>query len=139
MKVLTLSLLPVRLAVCRLPPEAPLPEVSPEIPFVCLTRTGEEISMVLPEETAPAGSRVEWGWRAFKVLGPLDFDMTGVLASISVPLAMAGVSVFVLSSYDTDYFLVRERDLDKAVEALSGIPAGNVTWKTPYRIVLERE
>ncbi len=117
-KGLSLTILPERLAICRLPPEEALPERPPRARFWSVTRTEEELSIVLPEEYAPAGSRAETGWRGLKVEGPLDFDTPGILASLALPLAKAGISIFALSTYDTDYILVKEKDLEKAKRAL---------------------
>ena len=117
-KGLSLTILPERLAICRLPPEEALPERPPQARFWSVTRTEEELSIVLPEEYAPAGSRAETGWRGLKVEGPLDFDTPGILASLALPLAKAGISIFALSTYDTDYILVKEKDLEKAKRAL---------------------
>ena len=121
MRTLSLTLLPDRLAVCRLDPGSALPE-APEgrCNLWSVTRTAEEISVVLPEEEARPGWRVEPGWRVFQVAGPLEFGLTGVVASLTRPLADAGVPVFVLSTFDTDYLLVKEPDLDRAREALAG-------------------
>ena len=118
MKHLTLHILPDHLAVCRLPADAPIPERPPSAAFWAVTYTGEELSVVLPQEAASPRWRVEPGWRCLKVLGPLDFGLTGVLAAIAVPLAEAGVPIFALSTYDTDYVLVKGEDLDRAKEAL---------------------
>ncbi len=85
-----------------------------------ITRASDELSVVCAEEHAPSGATVESGWRAMKVEGTLDFSMTGILASISAPLAEAGVPVFVVSTYDTDYVLVKEANLGEAVSALGG-------------------
>lgn len=60
----------------------------------------------------------EAGWRVFKVAGPLDFALTGILASIADPLAQAGVSIFAISTYNTDYLMVKEQKLDVALRAL---------------------
>lgn len=76
--------------------------------------------MVCAESDAPAGAPCERGFRIFEVAGPLDFSLTGVLAAIAAPLAQVGVSIFAISTFDTDYVLVREHDLAKAVEALRG-------------------
>jgi hypothetical protein len=84
-----------------------------------VTRTGEETSVVLPEAAALPAWRAERGWRCLKVQGPLDFNLTGVLASLVTPLAEAGISVFALSTYDTDYVLVRDADLEQTVAVLS--------------------
>jgi uncharacterized protein len=81
-------------------------------------RTDAETSVVCVEDAAPAGARVETGWRALEVAGPLDFGMVGVMAALTAPLADVDVSVFVLSTYDTDYVLVHSAALERAVAAL---------------------
>jgi hypothetical protein len=115
---LTLSVLPERLAVCRLAPDAPVPERLARARFWSVTRTDEELSIVLPEELVSADWQAETGWRCLKVLGPLDFSLTGILASLAGSLAEAGVSIFAMSTYDTDYILVKEGDLEQAERAL---------------------
>ena len=67
----------------------------------------------------PANVKVEPKWRCLKVKGPLDFALTGILASLANPLARAGISIFAVSTFDTDYLLVKEGDLERAAEALS--------------------
>jgi hypothetical protein len=121
MSGLTLHVLPERLAVCRLASDAPVPEPPASAGFWSVTRTGEELSIVMPEEHMPDGGEgeAETGWRCLKVQGPLDFGLTGILASLATPLAEAGVSIFALSTYDTDYVLVKESDLEEAKRALS--------------------
>ncbi len=118
MQTLTLTLLPGRLAVCRLDAGSPLPQ--PVTGFWSVTRTAEEISVVLPEEEALPEWKVEPGWRGFQVAGPLAFGLTGVVSSLTQPLAEAGVPVFVISTFDTDYLLVKEANLGRAREALAG-------------------
>lgn len=118
---LTLLLLPDRLAVCRLPADAPLPAL-PADGLWSVTRTSEELSVVLPEAALPQesdGWKVEAGWRILRVEGTLDFSLTGILASIAEPLAESGVSLFALSTYDTDYVLIRAADLEWAKSALA--------------------
>jgi hypothetical protein len=115
---LSLCIFPGRLAVCRLPPDAPLPKPPPSTTFWSATRTEEELTVVLPEEAASAGWKAEKGWRCFKVLGPLDFSLTGILASLATSLAEAGIPIFAISTYDTDYILVKEENLEKAKQAL---------------------
>ena len=124
---LALDVLAGRLAVCRLPPDAPLagwmwtpggPAGRPAVAGV--VRTEAELSVVCAARAVPAGVRAERGWRALRVRGPLPFDAVGVLASVTAPLAAAGVSVFSLSTFDTDVVLVREADLDAARAALGG-------------------
>jgi hypothetical protein len=104
-----LEVLPGTYAVCRLDPGAPAPER-----FFSLTRTSEELSLVCEERDVPAGARTETGFRAFRVAGTLDFALTGVLASLTAPLAAAQVSVFALSTFDTDYLLVRAKQWSSA-------------------------
>jgi len=118
-KNLVLSVLPQPLAICRLGPDDMIPDWLSQHSFWSVTRTDEELSIVLPKESVPAGWKAEKGWRCFKVLGPLDFSLTGILASLSAPLAEAGISIFAISTYDTDYVLVRDKDLDKAKNVLS--------------------
>lgn len=116
---LPIIILPDRLAVCRLPAEAPSPDWARPGDLLALIRTADELSVVCVERFVPPDVRAERGWRALQVQGPLEFALTGVLASIAVPLARAGVSIFALSTYDTDYVLVKEAALERAVEALS--------------------
>jgi hypothetical protein len=106
------------LAICRLPADAPAPALPARAPLFAIARTADELSIVCPAADAPPDARVEPGWRALQVAGPLDFALTGVLAAIAQPLAQAGISIFATSTYDTDYVLVREIALDAAVEAL---------------------
>jgi hypothetical protein len=119
MKELALRVLSGRFAVCRLAPDAPVPEQPAGAGLWSVTRTGDELSIVLPEENAPAECKAETGWRCLQVEGPLDFGLTGILASLATPLAEAGVSIFALSTYDTDYVLVKESDLEEAKRVLS--------------------
>lgn len=86
--------------------------------FVSTTRTAEELSIVCPQIQVPAVMKRKEGWRCLKVRGPLDFSLTGILASLTTPLAKAGISVFAISTYDTDYLLVKEENLEKAIEIL---------------------
>lgn len=83
-----------------------------------MTWTVDETSVVCNAAAVPPGIQTETGWRAFVVAGPLDFGLTGILLSIAQPLAQAGISIFALSTYDTDYVLVKESNLDKAIAAL---------------------
>ena len=115
---LTLMLTPERFAVCRLAPDAPVPPLPLGVSLVALTLTPDELSLVVPEAFAPPDATTEGGWRALRVAGPLDFRLTGVLASLASPLAQASVSIFAVSTYDTDYLLVREASLTAALEAL---------------------
>jgi hypothetical protein len=82
------------------------------------TRTGEELSVVCRQEAVPDGVRCERGWRCLRVAGQLDFWLVGGLSSLLGPLADAGVSVFVVSTFDTDYLLVKASDFERAVDVL---------------------
>lgn len=115
---LSLDLLPGRLAVCRLAPDAPLVDWMWSGPVASATRTEAELSVVCSEESVPDGVRAERGWRALRVRGPLLFDLTGILASLTAPLAEAGIPIFSLSTFDTDIVLVRDVDLGAALSAL---------------------
>lgn len=120
---LRLSLLPGRFAVCRLSADAAIPanllQVQPG--FLSITRTADELSIVCAEELAPAGAKLQSGWRVFKVEGPLDFALTGVMATLATPLAAAKISLFTVATFDTDYLLVQEQDLEAAVAALATV------------------
>ena len=117
-KPLSLQLLPEMLAVCRLEPDASVPDWAMQGSFSSITRTANEVSIVCAESGLPEGAKAERGWRALRVEGPLDFALTGVLARLAKPLAEMGISIFALSTYDTDYVLVRDRDVRSAVAAL---------------------
>ncbi|MCB1725694.1 MAG: ACT domain-containing protein [Gammaproteobacteria bacterium] len=85
-----------------------------------LTRTDEELSVIAPSDIDfPSGQRQE-GWRCLKMLGPLDFSLIGVMASVTTTLAEAGISVLTVSTYDTDYILVRDHQSESARQALLG-------------------
>jgi hypothetical protein len=113
-----LQLLPDTYAVCRLEKNAPAPDWGTGGLFSSITRTEEELSVVCPDAHVPDGVRRQGGWRVLKVEGPLDFSLTGVLASLTAPLAREGISVFALSTYETDYLLVKREQLEKAIQAL---------------------
>lgn len=108
------------LAVCRLPPDDCIPGWVDLVsqPLVSITRTDSELSIVLPQADLPAGVPAETGWRAMSVRGPLPFALTGILASLSAPLAEAAVPVFAISTYDTDWLLIEDTRLGVATAAL---------------------
>ncbi|WP_075061201.1 ACT domain-containing protein [Ornatilinea apprima] len=114
-----LQIMPQRLAVARLDPAADIPAWLPREGFLSITRTSDELSIVVDEQALPGRVTAETGWRILKVLGPLDFSLVGVLASLANPLAAAGVSIFAISTYDTDYLLVREAQFALALAALA--------------------
>jgi hypothetical protein len=113
-----ISLLPGRFAVCRLSVNAPSPDWARPGTLLAYIHTPEEFSVVCQERYVPPEVKAERGWRSLKVHGPLDFSLVGVLASLTAVLAEASVSVFVLSTFETDYVLVKEKQLERAVQAL---------------------
>ncbi len=118
MKALTLSILPGIYSIHQVNPQESIPAELFQASFFSITGTGEELSLVLPEKTHFISNKTDSGWNCFKVKGPLDFGLTGILASLSETLANAGISIFAVSTYDTDYILVKNSNLDKSVLAL---------------------
>jgi hypothetical protein len=115
---LSLKLLPDSFAICRLAPDAPLPDWATSASWWSITRTAEEISIVCAERFVPEGVVASRGWRALYFGGPVPLDQTGVLASVTAPLAAARISVFALATYDTDYVLIPGAQRAAAIEAL---------------------
>jgi len=116
---LSLSVLPEQFAVCRLEANARIPEwAMSEGIFSAITRTRDELSIVCPQEIVPEEVKTEKDWKALKVEGPLDFSLTGILASLAKPLAEARISIFAISTFDTDYVLVKSEKLEEAVKIL---------------------
>lgn len=118
---LTLSVAPERLAIARLDPDAPFPVwvMHSEARIWSVTRTPDETSVVCDDGAVPPSvGRVERPFRALRVRGPIPFDVTGVAAGLTAPLAAAGIPVFVISTFDTDWLLVREQFLPRALEVL---------------------
>jgi len=115
---LTLVVVDGVFAVCRLEPGAPIPIWSTADDFFSITRTADELSVVCRQDAVPDGINCERGWRCLRVAGTIPFSVVGVLASLTAPLADAGISVFALSTFDTDYLLVKAKDLERAVDVL---------------------
>jgi len=113
-----LHTLPDLYAIVRLDPDGSVPEWVLDSPFWSVTRSDSELSIVCAEEDIPDDARAERGWCALQLAGPLDFSLVGVVASLVSPLAEANVSIFVISTFETDYLLVRESDHSRAVAAL---------------------
>jgi hypothetical protein len=116
---LDLSVLPDELSICRLPARAELPAWAVPGGLTSVSWTAEETSVVCASSVAPAGVQADSGWRALAVAGPLELSLTGVLCSILQPLEEAGICVFAVSTYDTDYVLVRQSSLDAAIATLA--------------------
>jgi uncharacterized protein len=116
--VFDLTVLEEDLSICRLDAGAEVPAWATRTTFFSVTRTQDELSVVCPEEFVPGDAYRERGWRALKIEGPLDLSMIGILASVAAPLAEVGASIFTVSTFDTDYVLVRGTQLDLAVDTL---------------------
>jgi hypothetical protein len=119
MNKLTLTLLSEKLAVCKLAPGKSIPAWATKGKFFSVTKTLDELSIVCDENLIPPKTKAEKNWRAFKLEGPFDFSLTGILSSVLSPLAEAGISIFALSTYDTDYILIKADKLEQAVPVLN--------------------
>lgn len=117
--LLTLSILPDTFAICRLDASSKLPQWAITGNFISITRTVDELSIVCPANQVPPGTNCNSGWQCFKVEGKLDFSLTGILAALATPLAQAGISIFAVSTYDTDYLLVKAEDKENAILILT--------------------
>jgi hypothetical protein len=111
---------PEPLSICRLPADAPIPPWATGQAFFTVSRTSDELSIVCASALVPANVLTHAGWRALKLVGPFDLLLVGVLLGVAAPLAAAGVTVFPIATYDTDYLLVRHDQLDAAIAALRG-------------------
>ena len=117
---LTLETLPGHYGVFRLAPDAAVPAwILAADGFLSITRTKDELSIVCAEDSVPPWAKAERGFRILKVQGILDFFLTGILATIAVPLAEANISIFAVSTHDTDYVLVAANRLEDAIHALT--------------------
>jgi hypothetical protein len=117
-RTLRFSIVPGDFAVCRLAPDAPFPVWAVRRGIASVVRTPDELSVVCPMEDIQPGATVEGPWACIKLEGPFPFDQTGVLASVLDPLADAGIPIFALSTFDTDYVLVKTEQLEAATAAL---------------------
>jgi len=117
-KKFTFDLFPSPLAICRLHAKAPFPGWATDSEMLILMRVPDEICVICAEIVVPKGIIAEREMRALRIRGPLDFSLVGVMASIAKLFADANISIFTFSTYDTDYFLVKDKDLDRALAAL---------------------
>ena len=111
-------MLPQRLGISRLAPDAPIPAWATQGSFFSVTRTCDELSIVTEEFLTPAGLQSQPGWRALRVHGPFAFSEIGVIFALAAPLAEIKISLFVVSTFDTDYLLVASTDLAAAIAGL---------------------
>ena len=116
---MTLDVMPGTYAICRLGPDASLPDWATPA-FSSITRTANELSIVCASDGVPADVQAQRGYRGLAVRGPLDFSLVGVVAALAGTLAAASISIFVVSTHDTDYLFVRGAELDRAIAALRG-------------------
>jgi hypothetical protein len=121
---LQLRTIPGQFAICRLHPEDSIPPWAISGQIWSVTRTASELSVVCSQDSLPQNVEAERNWRALQVVGPLPFEMVGVLSSLLIPLMEAGVSIFALSTFETDFILVREKSFEAACQALT--QAGHV-------------
>ena len=88
--------------------------------FTSITRTGDELSIICPQAAVPAGVQVEGDWRCLKIEGPFSLEgAIGVASAATTPLAAAGLGIFIISTYDTDYLLIKDARLARAIEVLA--------------------
>ncbi len=105
-------------AICKMPSGSPIPQWATQGDFFSITRTAEELSIVCGEDQVPKGINCEKDWRCLRVAGAMAFTVVGVLASMTAPLASAEISLFAISTFDTDYLLVKAADFDRALTVL---------------------
>lgn len=117
-KFLTMRLLKEKYGVCRLNKSDSIPNWVKNSDFYSITKTLDELSIVCSQQSIPKDIKCEKDWRILKIEGPLDFSLIGILASISTILAQKEISIFAVSTFDTDYILVKDKDIDNAIEAL---------------------
>ncbi|PKN94792.1 MAG: hypothetical protein CVU44_03010 [Chloroflexi bacterium HGW-Chloroflexi-6] len=150
MKPLKFYVLEGSFSIHRLKPGDSIPKALFASPFYAITKSENELSIVAAEQIAINSEKSEPGWSALRVDGTLDFSETGILAGISSVLAKAGLSIFAISTFDTDYILIKSEQLKKAKAALT--EAGHKFGRTQkqeekpaswavsaYRDVLERQ
>jgi len=113
-----LKILKEEFVIHRLGPEEPIPKAVLDSKFFWIAKTHEELSMVCESKILPHKGEVSKGWSCIKVDVKLDFELTGIIAGLSSVLAKAAVSIFALSTFDTDYILVKSEQIEKAAEVL---------------------
>lgn len=122
--------MPILLAVVRLNTSSNIPLWAVEgKDFFSITKTQDELSIVCLEDKVPQDVKVEKGWRCLKVEGPLDFGLTGILSSLAQPLAEARISIFAISTFDTDYIMIKKENLQKTVAILAAF----WRWRDAFR------
>jgi uncharacterized protein len=105
-------------AVCQLSADASIPRWADGAGFMSISRTDDELSIVCMADRVPPEVRAEVGWSCLQLVGPFEFTLTGILLSVLAPLADAGIGIFAVSTFDTDYVMVKTDRLDEAISAL---------------------
>jgi len=118
-KKLQLTLLNEMFGICRYENSTAIPDWAVKATMCSITQTKKELTIVCPQNIIPVDTNYDGNWRCFRIDGSFDLDEIGVIASVSVPLAEAGISIYVVSTYDTDYFLIKDIAAEKAVTVLT--------------------
>ena len=118
-KKLNMKLLEGKYGVCRLSTDEAVPSWAFKGEFFSITKTEDELSIVCLEENISEKIKSEKGWRVLKVEGPLDFSLVGILSKISGLMAKNNISIFAISTYDTDYILIKDENIKKAIKVLN--------------------
>lgn len=116
---LQLKLIDLDLSIAKLSESINLDQLIPKAKFISYTKTDEEISLVIDSENLPQNQFASDGWKAIKINGPLDFSLVGILEQMIRPLSENGISIFTISTFDTDYILVRHEQTERAMKVLS--------------------
>ncbi|KPI52005.1 amino acid-binding protein [Clostridioides difficile] len=119
MYIMKLKLFAEEYAVCRLNNDSKIPEWIDTKNFYSITKTEDELSVVCSNNNIPSDVKSEKEWRILKILGPLDFSLIGILSKLSGLLAENKISIFAISTYDTDYILIKEKDIENACKILT--------------------
>lgn len=121
-KKIKISILPEVFGICHFDKNTPIPEWALKGSFFSLTKTDQELSLVFPQNKIPPGVLFEKGWRAFRVEGIVEgIFVPGIIAFLSKPLADAEISIFNISTFETNYIFVQEKDFEKAKKILKEI------------------
>jgi uncharacterized protein len=115
---LQLNVLSGRYAVSQLPANSPIPSWVPSTGFSSVSRTADELSIVCDQSVVPAGIKHQGDWACLSLVGPFEFTLVGILTAVLIPLRDAGVGIFALSTFDTDYVMVAAPKIDTALAAL---------------------
>lgn len=113
-----LQLLDLNLAIAKLSECDNLDEIIAKAKFASFTKTEDEFSLVIDMKNLPNHQFVNEGWRAFKIIGPLDFSLVGIIQQVIRPLSKNGISIFTISTFETDYILVKKEQVERAVDVL---------------------